>query len=242
MSQSGMSVQQLEQSADESNKVQSQLVAGRARSSTMYAEKVRQKRLQRGLSVGKFVAKAEKDVVAFTKYLSEHRPTDTVASVQAERLSAEAGQQAADHQRQVKSHHKSSRTKMLHRLNARRESVDNLVPSDGQAAMESFKATATGVHDASQPHPLGVTDDHTFFEVAVTAVEEQQDAVAAFLSGLGEGDSDPSTPPDGATEQNVEQHDVAAVPDVYDFLRGLDSDSGSDTDADGLDGYLKSPH
>lgn len=228
------SIEQLEQITEENNKVQSQLVVGRSRSSTMYAEKVRQKRLQRGLSVGKFVAKAEMDAKVSARHLSGGTACST-ASDSGEILRSEAWQEASDHRQNINVRHSSSRAKMLRRLNQRRATTEDVLRTDGQAAMDSFKATATGGHGVS--HPLGICDEHTGFEVAVVAVEEEQDAVAAFLAGLGDDDSDPSTPPEPRLDRNLQQPNAAAAPDVYDFLRGLDSDS--DADGDELGGYLR---
>ena len=68
----------------------------------------------------------------------------------------------------------------------------------------------------------------------------EDDAVASFLGGVGHHESSSSTPPsdDGATAQQLDQHEAAGV-DVFDFLSGLDaSDRESDEEDPGVSGYL----
>lgn len=231
------SVEHLEQLAEENNKVQSQMVAGRARSSTIYADKVRQKRLKRGLSVGRFVLKAEKEAQNarenFVKDLSDSKEDGSPSgkSKTVNRLRNEAREQTSQHEKSVLQKHALSRSRTEQRLLERRTLKGREKAKDGHLAMQSFRATALDGSTALQP--TGRLDDHHSLQFAGRAVEEEEDAVEAFLAGLEEG-SGPCTPVD----QDTEQHEL--VPDIHDFLRGLD-DSESDTDdkpGGSLPGYL----
>ena len=235
----------------DSNAVMAKVAGGRARASTIYAKKVEQKRLKRGLSKGVFAAHAEKDVVSLVKFLSDHKDDagglPPVSS--AVELAARGKAEAAEVERHMTLQRHRSMAKTKERLEAR--TLAHRAHAGGTAAM----AMNDFLHNLDQPAgaaPLPARRAGSAVAPLPNAMhplqeEEEEDPIEAFLTGLAHdghdveqgGLSQPTTEPSSAEsgENDEPGQDHASANAVLDFLGGLGEDEDDDDD-DILAGYL----
>ena len=220
------SVVKMEELKSEDKKVSANIVHGRARSNTIYvsdtsipppaaacggsrmflsavcgcltqAEKVRQKRLKRGLSKGAFAAKAEMDMMSLTKYLSQHQHDGSFRTVQRSKELVQGSKaEANEHHENIKMQHAKSRSQMQNRLQERKGKREIAEEADGSRAMDRFRASLVdGEGDAGGPNTAQAGDPNSGHQImtlsgAARGVVAEEDAVASFLGGLGD-DSGP---------------------------------------------------
>merc|ERR1711871_1266399 len=104
--------------------VQQEISIRRHRSRTLYAEKVKQKRLKKGLTPGSFALKAEMDAIAFTKNVQSHVEHSNISQQHSQHASTmmKAHQaEASEVQRHLNRKRAATRGAMVLRLEQRLE-------------------------------------------------------------------------------------------------------------------------